>query len=91
MVTKAEAPLALDEYMRPVSVAVHNPADRKQAVVAEPAMLQYLEHQIHVHAQRKDWKTPTFMCGIHHGNIGAAFCTYWTIKFLHSERRWLVV
>ena len=59
MVTKAAAPLALDEYMRPISVAVHNPADRKQAVVAEPAMLQYLEHQIHMHAQRKDWKTPT--------------------------------
>ena len=59
MVVKAAAPLTLTEDMRPMTVAASNPAERQQAAVAEPVMLQYCERQVHVYPQRRDWKRPT--------------------------------
>ena len=54
MVVQAAAPLNLTENMRPMTVATSNPAERKQAAVAEPVMLQYLERRVHAYAQRRD-------------------------------------
>ena len=78
LVVKAAAPLTLTEGMRPKSVASANPAERKQAAVAEPAMLQHLERAIQVYAQRNDWRTPS-LC--------AAFTMATSVvRFAHTGR-----
>ena len=79
LVVKAAAPLTVTEDMRPRSVAAANPAERKQATVAEPAMLQHLERAIQVYAQRRNWRTPSLCVAFTMGTS--------VVRFAHQQFR----
>ena len=61
-----------------MTIATTNPAERKQAAVAKPVMLQNFEWVIHVYAHRRDWRTPS-LC--------VAFITATSVmRFAHTGR-----